>query len=73
MDGYEVARRIRALPGGKDVFLVAMTGWGQQQDKQKATEAGFDVHLTKPADPGELGTLLEHRAREKLKALSARR
>jgi signal transduction histidine kinase/CheY-like chemotaxis protein len=62
MDGYEVARRIRNLPGGKGILLVAMTGWGQQQDKQKAAEVGFDLHLTKPADPSELERLLEERA-----------
>ena len=68
IDGYEVARRIRALPGGKGVFLVAMTGWGQQQDKHKATEAGFDMHLTKPADADVLEKLLEDRARVKFDA-----
>jgi CheY-like chemotaxis protein len=40
-----------------------MTGWGQEQDKQKATAAGFDLHFTKPADPGELKKLLDDRAR----------
>ena len=65
MDGYAVAKRIRALPGGQDILLVAMTGWGQQQDKRKATDAGFDVHLTKPADPCELEALLAERARAK--------
>jgi signal transduction histidine kinase/CheY-like chemotaxis protein len=63
MDGYEVAKRIRAMPGGERILLVAMTGWGQQQDKQRATAAGFDLHLTKPADPGELKGILDHRAR----------
>ena len=65
MDGYAVAKRIRALPGGQDILLVAMTGWGQQQDKRKATDAGFDVHLTKPADPRELEALLAQRTRAK--------
>lgn len=49
MDGYEVARRIRREPWGSRVKLVAMTGWGQEQDKKNAADAGFDAHLTKPA------------------------
>jgi PAS domain S-box-containing protein len=51
MDGYELARRIRAAPGGRDLVLVALTGWGQADDKKRATDAGFDEHLTKPVDP----------------------
>ena len=58
MDGYEVARRIRALPWGESVFLVALTGWGQAEDKRQAAEAGFDRHLTKPADPTTLEELI---------------
>lgn len=50
MSGYEVARRIRSLPGGDRVRLVALTGWGTEADKQKAEEAGFSEHLTKPVD-----------------------
>lgn len=50
MDGYEVARRIRAMPGGEKLRLVALTGWGQEDDKRRAREAGFDEHLTKPVD-----------------------
>jgi signal transduction histidine kinase/CheY-like chemotaxis protein len=48
LDGYEVARRLRAEPWGKHMLLIAVTGWGQDSDKQRATEAGFDCHLTKP-------------------------
>ncbi|TVP45057.1 MAG: response regulator [Gemmatimonadales bacterium] len=55
MDGYEVARRIRRSAWGRDVELIAMTGWGQERDKEVAREAGFDHHLTKPVDP----TILE--------------
>jgi signal transduction histidine kinase len=51
MDGYDVARNMRSRPGLENVFLVALTGWGQQSDRLRATEAGFDRHLTKPADP----------------------
>jgi PAS domain S-box-containing protein len=49
MDGYETARRIRALPEGRDVRLVALTGWGQEQIHDRARAAGFDAELTKPA------------------------
>ena len=50
LNGYEVARHIRAEPWGKAVILVAMTGWGQAEDKRRAFEAGFDHHFTKPLD-----------------------
>lgn len=49
MDGYETARRIRAAPEGRDVKLVALTGWGQDQIRARARAAGFDRELTKPA------------------------
>jgi PAS domain S-box-containing protein len=58
MDGYETCRRIRFEPFGSDVFIVALTGWGQEQDKVLATKAGFDAHLTKPADPAVLERIL---------------
>jgi CheY-like chemotaxis protein len=58
MDGYEVAHRMRQQSGGREVTLIALTGWGQDDDRQKSREAGFDYHLTKPADPGELQDLL---------------
>jgi CheY-like chemotaxis protein len=51
MDGYEVARRVRQGDRGRDIVLVATTGWGQEQDKTRARLAGFDHHLTKPVDP----------------------
>jgi CheY-like chemotaxis protein len=51
MSGYEVARHLRRDPELSAVFLVAITGWGQDDDKRQALEAGFDAHLTKPADP----------------------
>jgi signal transduction histidine kinase len=58
MDGYEVARRIRAEPWGKGVLLVAVTGWGQESDRRRSREAGFDSHLVKPLDLDELTRLL---------------
>jgi PAS domain S-box-containing protein len=48
LDGYEACRRIRQLPLGKDMVLVAVTGWGQEEDRRKANEAGFDHHMVKP-------------------------
>jgi CheY-like chemotaxis protein/two-component sensor histidine kinase len=57
MDGYEAARRIRQALGTR-VVLVALTGWGQDEDKHKAHEAGFDLHLTKPPDPEVLERLI---------------
>jgi PAS domain S-box-containing protein len=62
MDGFEVARRLRALPNGRDLLLVALTGWGQDHDRMRTAAAGFDEHLTKPVDIEHLSTLLTHRA-----------
>jgi signal transduction histidine kinase/ActR/RegA family two-component response regulator len=58
MDGYEVARRIRSQPEFVNLVLIALTGWGQEQDRRRTTEAGFNYHLTKPADLKALETLL---------------
>ncbi len=58
MNGYELARRVRLLPGGADLLLIAATGWGQESDKQLAFAAGFDHHLTKPIDFDKLRALL---------------
>lgn len=57
MDGYEAARQIRAMLG-PGVLLVALTGWGQEQDQQRAYAAGFDHHITKPAEPDALESLI---------------
>ncbi|HVF15857.1 MAG TPA: ATP-binding protein, partial [Steroidobacteraceae bacterium] len=59
MDGYETVRRLRASRRGKEMLLVALTGWGQKEDKQRALEAGFDEHLTKPMDPAMLERVLK--------------
>jgi two-component system CheB/CheR fusion protein len=58
MDGHEVARRIRQLPGGEALRLIAITGFGQPEDRQKAIEAGFDAHLVKPVSLSELTKVL---------------
>jgi PAS domain S-box-containing protein len=58
MDGFEAARRIRGLPGGGSVAIVALSGWGQDKDKQRSAEAGFDDHLVKPVSPADLRRLL---------------
>lgn len=54
MDGYDVARQIRQHPEARDVTLIALTGWGQPDDRRRARRAGFDDHLTKPLDMGAL-------------------
>jgi CheY-like chemotaxis protein len=58
LDGLEVCRRIRQLPWGAGVLMVAQTGWGQADDRARAIEAGFDAHLTKPIDLDHLQELL---------------
>jgi PAS domain S-box-containing protein len=58
MSGYDVARHIRRQPWGRTALLVALTGWGQEDDKRRAADAGFDHHLTKPVDPAALTKLL---------------
>jgi signal transduction histidine kinase/CheY-like chemotaxis protein len=58
MSGYEVAERIRAEAWGAEIHLIAVTGWGQDEDKRKAERAGFDHHLTKPIDPERLERLV---------------
>lgn len=58
MDGYEVSRRIRATPGHAGILLIALTGWGQEQDRQRSREAGFDHHLVKPPDIRRLHELV---------------
>jgi CheY-like chemotaxis protein len=57
LDGYEVARQLRA-GGANRLLLVAMTGWGQANDRRRSREAGFDHHLVKPVDPAEVQRLL---------------
>ncbi|MEJ7592860.1 MAG: ATP-binding protein [Planctomycetaceae bacterium] len=58
LNGYEVARRIREQPWGKRVILIALTGWGQEEDRQRSREAGFDDHMVKPVELSPLMNLL---------------
>ena len=58
MNGYDAARRIRQQEWGRDMLLVAVTGWGKDEDRRRSREAGFDAHLVKPADSNELLRLL---------------
>ena len=58
MDGYQVARRLRELDGMDRALLVALTGYGRDEDRRRSMEAGFDHHLVKPVDPGSLKELL---------------
>jgi PAS domain S-box-containing protein len=58
VDGYELCRRLRERPYGRDMLIVALTGWGQAEDKQRSEDAGFDEHLVKPADIRALERLL---------------
>jgi len=61
LDGLEVCRRIRTLDWGSEATLIALTGWGQVEDRLKTEAAGFDHHLTKPVDTSELLSRLGHR------------
>lgn len=63
LNGYELAAKIRAQPWGKSITLVAFTGWGQSQDRQRALDAGFDHHLTKPVDHEAVLAILNKAAR----------
>ena len=58
LSGYDTARRIREQPWGRGMVLVALTGWGQEEDRRRSKEAGFDAHLVKPIEPGAMERLL---------------
>jgi PAS domain S-box-containing protein len=58
MDGYDVARRLRQTPGLEKTVLAALTGWGQQEDRRRTAEAGFDHHLVKPPEPASVERIL---------------
>jgi DNA-binding response OmpR family regulator len=59
ISGYELAKQIRCTAWGQSAVLIAVTGWGQEEDKRMAFAAGFDHHLAKPVDPGALEALLQ--------------
>lgn len=61
LNGFDVCRKIRAHPWGRDVLIIALTGWGQEEDKRRAKEAGFDHHFTKPLNLAELEKLLRRK------------
>ena len=58
LNGYDACRRIREQPWGREPFIVALTGWGQEEDRRRSREAGFDRHMVKPVDPADLVKLL---------------
>jgi PAS domain S-box-containing protein len=66
LNGYQLAQRIRGTGWGRRAMLIAITGWGQEQDKRQALAAGFDQHLTKPIDPNVLEALLQRTAAARL-------
>lgn len=65
MDGYEVARQIRADPGLATVRLIALTGWGAEGDRRRTRESGFDEHWVKPVEPEKLMALVRGSAQER--------
>jgi CheY-like chemotaxis protein len=67
MDGYEVARTLRARYPNRRPAIVALTGWAQEDDRRKARDAGIDYHLVKPADLAELQELLTNVANNRLR------
>jgi len=58
LNGYEVAQRIRENTWGQSMFLIAVTGWGQEEDRQRSTEVGLNVHMVKPVEPAVLERIL---------------
>ncbi len=59
LNGYEACQHIRSQPWGREVHLIAVSGWGQQDDRRRSVEAGFDAHLVKPVSPDALMALIE--------------
>jgi CheY-like chemotaxis protein len=58
LNGYEVAQRIREEPWGASMFLIAVTGWGQDEDRERSSEVGLNLHMVKPVEPSALEKLL---------------
>jgi DNA-binding response OmpR family regulator len=65
LNGYEVAQRIREQAWGASMFLIAVTGWGQEEDRQRSSEVGLNVHMVKPVEPAALERLLAELRRER--------
>jgi DNA-binding response OmpR family regulator len=65
LNGFDTCRRIRALPNGQRILIVAITGWGQEADRAKARDAGFDDHMVKPVDPQVLMRFVRQAARRR--------
>jgi CheY-like chemotaxis protein len=59
LDGYQLAKKVRATPWGKGTILIAVTGWGQEEDRRRAFEAGFNHHLTKPIAAETVESLIQ--------------
>ena len=64
LNGYEVAQRIREQAWGAEMFLIAVTGWGQDEDRQRSSEVGLNVHMVKPVEPAALEKLLATLAKD---------
>lgn len=62
IDGCEVCRRLRDEPWGREMFIAAQTGWGEDDHRRRCADAGFDAHLVKPVEPDRLLRLLAERA-----------
>lgn len=65
LNGYEVAQRIRERSWGSSMFLIAVTGWGQDEDRQRSSEVGLNVHMVKPVEPAALERLLADLRRDR--------
>jgi CheY-like chemotaxis protein len=66
MNGYEVARRLRALPDTERVLIIALSGYGRAEDRQRSKQAGFNEHLVKPAHPDQINALIANSQRDPL-------
>ena len=65
LNGYDACRRMREQPWGEKIIIIALTGWGRDEDRQRTREAGFDHHLVKPVRPLELLKLIAELAKKR--------
>jgi PAS domain S-box-containing protein len=72
LNGYDVCRMVRQRPWGKKVHVVALTGWGQDEDRRRSHDAGFDAHLVKPVDPTALAKLFSELTRDSAEIVAQR-